>query len=102
MAARLTGADRETSLRPLLANGWAMDDERDALRKEFRFGNFIEAFGWMTSVALHSERANHHPEWSNVFNRVSVLLTTHSAKGLTELDVKLAKQMDNCFAAFRR
>ena len=81
-------------LDPLLANGWEMDTERDAIRKTFKFKDFATAFGWMTSVAIVADKADHHPEWSNVYNRVTVLLTTHDANGLTERDVTLAQAMD--------
>ena len=71
---------------------WERDGDR--IRREFRFGNFVEAFGFMSRVALLAEKANHHPEWSNVYNRVSIELTTHDAGGLTELDVALAGEID--------
>ena len=69
-------------------------DGRDAITKSFRFRNFVEAFGFMTQVALKAEKMDHHPEWSNVYGTVDVVLTTHSADGVTELDVKLARFMD--------
>ena len=94
MATRLEGSQRREALDTLAATGWVRDEKRDAIRKEFRFRNFAEAFGWMTSAALIAEKMNHHPEWSNVYNRVSVLLTTHDAGGLTELDIRLARRMD--------
>jgi len=94
MTATLDDAQRKELLDPLLANGWAMHDDRDAITKTFSFKNFIQAFGWMTQVAIHAEKLNHHPEWSNVYKTVEVLLSTHDAGGLTELDVKLAKRMD--------
>ncbi len=94
MTATLDDAQRKELLEPLLANGWAMHDERDAITKTFTFRNFVQAFGWMTQVAIHAEKLNHHPEWSNVYKTVEVLLSTHDAGGLTELDVKLAKRMD--------
>lgn len=72
--------------------GWSIVD--DKLHKEFRFADFSEAFAFMTRVALAAESANHHPEWFNVYNRVEVVLSTHDAGGLTELDVTLAKRMD--------
>ena len=81
-------------LEPLIANGWALEGVRDAMRKEFKFKNFVDAFGFMTRAAIWAEKWNHHPEWSNVYNRVEVVLITHDADGLTELDVKLAKKMD--------
>ena len=90
----MTEAAREELLTPLIAAGWTHDPARDAISREFRFGSFVEAWGWMSRMALHAEKLNHHPEWSNVYNRVSVTLTTHDAGGLTELDVKLAKRME--------
>ena len=91
----LTGAEREADLAPLLANGWAMVEGRDAIAKTFTFANFIEAFGFMTRTALWAEKWNHHPEWSNVYKTVQVTLTTHDAGGLSSLDVKLATKMDS-------
>ena len=67
---------------------------RDAITKTFKFDDFNAAFGWMTRVALAAEKLDHHPEWFNVYSRVEVLLATHDAGGVTELDVKLAKIMD--------
>lgn len=78
----------------LEAAGWTHDPERDAITKAYEFKNFIEAFGFMTRAAIWAEKYKHHPEWSNVWNRVEVTLTTHDAGGLTELDAKLAKKMD--------
>jgi 4a-hydroxytetrahydrobiopterin dehydratase len=74
--------------------GWRVADGRDALQKTFKFKDFSEAFGFMARAALVAEKMDHHPEWSNVWNRVEVTLSTHSAGGLTELDVKLAEAMD--------
>lgn len=84
-----------SALVPLLANRWTHDPARDAITKVFTFRNFIDAFGFMTRVALWAEKWNHHPEWSNVYKTVTVTLTTHDANGLTELDVKLATKMDD-------
>ena len=81
-------------LKPLLANEWTMEVGRDALRKEFKFTDFVNAFGFMTSAAIWAEKWNHHPEWSNVYNRVEVVLITHEVDGLSELDVKLAEKLD--------
>ena len=78
----------------LAAAGWAATDGRDAISKTFVFKDFVEAFGWMTRVAIWAEKWNHHPEWSNVYKTVEVTLTTHDAGGLTELDAKLARKMD--------
>jgi 4a-hydroxytetrahydrobiopterin dehydratase len=74
--------------------GWAAADGRDALTKTFKFADFSAAFGFMARAALAAEKLDHHPEWFNVYNRVDVLLATHDADGVTELDVKLAKMMD--------
>ena len=81
-------------LDPLLASGWELVEGRDALTRTYRFGSFVEAFGWMTRCALWAEKLNHHPEWSNVYATVTVTLTTHDAGGLSTLDVKLAQKMD--------
>jgi len=74
--------------------GWSAADGRDAIVKTFKFGDFNEAFGWMSRIALAAEKLDHHPEWFNVYSRVEVLLATHDASGVTELDVTLAKIMD--------
>ena len=81
---------------PLLSAGWTLDATRDALEKAYVFADFPTAFGFMSAVALHAHAANHHPEWSNVYNRVRVLLTTHDAGpgGLSERDVRLARVCD--------
>ncbi|MCC7268354.1 MAG: 4a-hydroxytetrahydrobiopterin dehydratase [Caulobacteraceae bacterium] len=73
---------------------WSAVEGRDAIRREFRFADFNEAFGFMTRVALKADQLDHHPEWFNVYNRVEVLLATHDADGVTELDVELARFMD--------
>ncbi len=74
--------------------GWTFDTDRPALRRTFMFADFSQAFGFMTQVAQLAERMNHHPEWSNVYNRVEVLLTTHDAGGVTDLDVDMALAMN--------
>ena len=78
----------------LLLDGWSAVPSRDAIQKTYVFKNFSEAFGFMARVALQAEKMDHHPEWSNVYNRVSVVLATHDAKGVTQLDVSLAAYMD--------
>jgi len=79
-------------------SGWSAAPDtapqRDAITKTFRFADFNEAFGFMTRVALMADKLDHHPEWFNVYNRVEVLLTTHDADGVTELDLALATFMD--------
>ena len=73
---------------------WQTVEGRDAITKTFRFKTFVAAFGFMTKAALVAEKQNHHPEWTNVYNRVEVTLTSHDADGLTERDIKLATEMD--------
>jgi len=72
--------------------GWDLDGGK--LHRSFEFSNFVDAFGWMTRIAILAEKMDHHPEWSNVYNRVEVHLMTHDAEGLTELDFELATHMD--------
>ena len=73
---------------------WRLSDDGLAITRTFRFKTFVEAFGFMTKAALAAEKLDHHPEWFNVYNRVEVKLTTHSADGLTDLDLALARKMD--------
>lgn len=93
---KLDGAQRDAALADLA--GWQLLADRDAIRKQFRFADFNAAFGWMARVALMAEKLDHHPEWSNVYNRVEVVLSTHDAGGLTELDIELARFMDRIAA----
>jgi 4a-hydroxytetrahydrobiopterin dehydratase len=79
-------------------NGWRATEGRDAICKEFRFKDFNAAFGFMSRVALYAEKQDHHPEWSNVYNRVDVTLATHDAGGVTNKDVALAHFMDEAAA----
>jgi len=79
--------------------GWSRAEGRDAITRTYRFASFSAAFGWMTRAALAAETLDHHPEWFNVYNRVDVTLATHDADGVTELDVRLAKIMDDAFEA---
>ncbi len=74
--------------------GWAMVEGRDAITRGFRFADFSQAWGFMARVALLAEKHDHHPEWSNVWNRVEITLTTHDAGGLSTRDVALAKAID--------
>ena len=73
---------------------WDYDEARDAITRTIQFADFAEAFGFMARVALVAEKRDHHPEWSNVWNRVDILLTTHDAGGLSERDVELAQAID--------
>ncbi|MFN4354028.1 4a-hydroxytetrahydrobiopterin dehydratase [Parvibaculum sp.] len=92
MSGKLTGKARKKALKGL--KGWAKVRGRDAIGKSYKFKDFNEAFAFMTRVALAAEKADHHPEWANVWNRVDVVLTTHDAGGLSEKDVALATLMD--------
>jgi len=94
MTEKLSAAERDANLSPLLGNGWSLEADRDAITKNYKFKNFIEAFGWMTQAAMWAETLNHHPDWRKVYNRVTVTLTTHDADGLTDLDIALASRMD--------
>lgn len=88
----LSGSALEAALNTV--NGWRHDAEGRAISKEFKFRDFSGAFAFMTRVALLAEKADHHPEWSNVYNRVSIRLTTHDAGGLSEKDIAMARAID--------
>jgi 4a-hydroxytetrahydrobiopterin dehydratase len=92
MAEKLEPAQREAALMTL--NGWIYDPAADTISHDFKFKTFSEAFSFMTRVALAAERMDHHPEWSNVYNKVRITLTTHSAGGLTDKDIALAEKID--------
>ena len=92
MVERLDGAEREAALASL--PDWEWDPERDAIARTIVFENFAEAFAFMTRTAFEAERTNHHPEWFNVYNRVTITLTTHDADGLSDKDVALARFID--------
>ena len=89
--ARLTDAERDEALKGLGA--WRYDEGASASTRDLKFRDFPEAFAFMTRVALLAQAADHHPEWSNVYNRVSIALTTHSDKGLSAKDVALAGEI---------
>lgn len=92
MAERLSGDEIEAALASL--PGWRLDPEANAIAKSFRFADFSEAFGFMTRVALAAEKADHHPDWANSWNKVEIALTTHSAGGVTARDVALAGRIE--------
>ena len=92
MAEILTDAVRATLAEQLPA--WSHDAERDALTRRLTFDDFSGAFAFMTRVALRAEAMNHHPEWSNVYNRVEITLTTHDVGGLSDRDLRLARHID--------
>jgi 4a-hydroxytetrahydrobiopterin dehydratase len=93
MVQKLNEAQIAESLARL--EGWTIGDENQEITRSFVFADFVEAFGFMTRVAICAERANHHPEWSNVYNRVDIRLTTHDCHGLSERDTDLARQIDD-------
>jgi 4a-hydroxytetrahydrobiopterin dehydratase len=84
----------ETEIRENLVQLIAWRYEDNSIHKDFKFQDFVSAFAFMTQVALHAEKLDHHPEWSNVYNKISITLSTHDAGGLTELDFKLARLID--------
>lgn len=89
---RLTDIDRESALAEL--KGWSLVAGRDALFRRFTLKNFNAAFGFMTRVAIEAEKQDHHPEWSNVYRTVDIVLTSHDVKGLSHRDVQLARIID--------
>ena len=91
VAQKLSENELDETVRAM--NGWELEDGK--LKKSFRFSNFVEAFGFMTRIALEAEKMNHHPDWSNVYNTVTIKLSTHDAGGITDYDIKLAKVIDN-------
>ena len=92
MVEKLVGAARHTALHEL--HGWVEVADRDAIRKSYHFSNFSEAWGFISRIALLAEKMDHHPEWSNVYSRVEIVLTTHDCDGLSERDLKMARAID--------
>jgi 4a-hydroxytetrahydrobiopterin dehydratase len=92
MISQLDEAERAEALDAL--GEWDYDEARDAISRRFLFADFSEAFAFMARVALLAEKQDHHPEWSNVWNRVDIVLTTHDAGGLSARDVKMAEAID--------
>ena len=95
MTEKLSDATRGPLLDPLFQTGWTLLDDRDATSKTYKFNSFVDAFGWMTRAAIWSEKWNHHPEWSNIYNKVTVVLTTHDVGGVSSQDAKLARKFDS-------
>lgn len=92
MIAKLSLSERDAALKEL--DGWSLAPSGDAITKSFRLADFSAAFGFMTRVALLAEKADHHPDWSNVYARVTITLSTHDADGLSVRDFDLARQID--------
>jgi 4a-hydroxytetrahydrobiopterin dehydratase len=92
MIGKLTEEQRRVALAGLPE--WTAVTDPDGISRRFVFGDFVAAFGFMTRVAILAEKADHHPEWSNVYNRVDIVLTTHDAGGLSQRDIDLAQAID--------
>lgn len=91
----LNETQRAEQLAPLLTSGWKLLEDRDAIQRVLTLKDFNEAFGLMTRIALLAEKMNHHPEWQNVYNRLTITLTTHDVKGLSARDIRMAKFIDD-------
>lgn len=94
MPGKLDGAERAAALKALQAEGWTLTEGRDAITRSFKFADFAAAWGFMSAVALKAEAMDHHPEWSNVYNKVEITLTSHDVGGLSGRDVALAGEID--------
>ena len=94
---KLTDAKRDTALAKL--SGWTFDPSGPAIRKDFKFKGFSAAFGFMAQVALAAQKADHHPDWSNSYNKVSITLSTHDQGGVTEKDIALATEIEKIATA---
>ena len=92
MVEKLVGAARHAALQTVA--GWIEVEDRDAIRKSYHFGNFSEAWGFLSRIALLAEKMDHHPEIFNVYNRVEIILSTHDADGVSERDIRLAAAID--------
>ncbi len=92
MIHKLTSEERATQLNQL--QGWQIVEGRDAIKRQFQFADFNEAFGFMTRVAIKAQEMDHHPEWFNVYSKVEITLSTHEADGVTERDIELARFID--------
>jgi 4a-hydroxytetrahydrobiopterin dehydratase len=97
---KLSGAQAQALLATL--PGWTFDEARGAISRRYVFADFTQAFAFMTQVALAAEKRDHHPEWTNVYNRVDIVLTTHDAGGLTDKDIELARVAEAVYAHFAR
>lgn len=92
MVARIEGEALHAAVADL--NGWELREDLLAIERKFAFADFVEAFGFMTRVAILAEKADHHPEWFNVYNRVEITLTTHDADGVSQRDIDLANEIE--------
>ena len=96
MVQKLSPSELDTALAGL--DGWTFDEKVEAIGRQFRFKNFSEAFAFMTRVALAAEAMGHHPDWSNIYDKVSIALSTHDAGGVTKKDVELAGRISKLVA----
>ncbi|MEM5365035.1 4a-hydroxytetrahydrobiopterin dehydratase [Paraburkholderia azotifigens] len=97
MTQKLSSEERTQQVAQL--NGWQNVEGRDAIKRQFKFADFNEAFGFMTRVAIKAQEMDHHPEWFNVYSNVEITLSTHDANGVTERDIRLARFIDEITAA---
>ena len=97
MTNKLNNEEKIIFIREQTKNGWEYIEGNDSIYKKFEFKNFVDAFSWMTKVALFAEKINHHPEWFNVYKTVEVTLKTHDLNSLSDLDKKLSEKMDLFF-----
>ena len=95
MNKKLSITDRNKAIKKL--KGWQLVKGRNAVTKTFQFKNFNAAFSWMTAIAMHAEKLDHHPEWSNTYNKIHVILSTHDSEGVTELDIEMATIMNKLY-----
>lgn len=93
MTARISLLERATALEALLA--WSFDEDRQALYRRLEFSDFAEALSFMVRVGVHADRMDHHPEWTNVYNRLDIWLTTHDCAGVSSRDIALATVIDS-------
>ena len=94
MAKKLNNEEKKNFISEQTKNGWKYIEENDSIYKKFEFKNFVDAFSWMTKVALFAEKINHHPEWFNVYNKLVIDLMTHDVGGISQNDINLAKYLD--------
>jgi 4a-hydroxytetrahydrobiopterin dehydratase len=95
MATPLSVTDKQALSQQL--PGWTLSDDQTQIKRQYSFGNFPQAFVFMTQIAIHAEKMDHHPDWSNVYNKVTITLTTHDAGDLTQKDVDLAQLCDQAY-----
>jgi 4a-hydroxytetrahydrobiopterin dehydratase len=99
MVEKLDKKSIENELRHL--QGWTLSPDKEEITKNFVFKNFSEAFAFMTQIALHAEKVNHHPEWANVYNKLLIKLTTHDCDGVSHRDIEFAKTVDSIFGDYK-